>query len=226
MSFEMAQRATEVLLALAIYQQSLEHILRPQQGMLLFVIRAGLALLLLFGAFSAWVSLALLISSLFVLVRFQGPYNGGSDRMGLLIQTCLCLSHLLSAPEARELALGYLAIQRVLSYVMSGWVKLKSPEWRRGRALSDVFRFSAYPVSKSLRTFAHRPRLLRIGSWAVILFEILFPLSLFHPLALVVGLTLANLFHFANACLFGLNRFFWIWLAAYPSLLWLQDRIF
>ena len=226
MSFEMAQRATEVLLALAIYQQSLEHILRPQKGVLLFVIRAGLALLLLFGAFPGWVSLALLISSLFVLLRYQGPYNGGSDRMGLLILTCLCLSHFLSTPQARELVLGYLAVQLILSYVMSGWVKLKNPEWRRGRALSDVFRFSAYPVSKSLRNLALRPKLLLIGSWAVILFEILFPLSLFHPLALVAGLTLASLFHFANVCLFGLNRFFWTWLAAYPSLLWLQDRIF
>jgi hypothetical protein len=41
----------------------------------------------------------------------------------------------------------------------------------------------------------------------------------------VIGLTLAALFHFVNACLFGLNRFFWIWLAAYPSLLWLQQRV-
>ena len=28
----------------------------------------------------------------------------------------------------------------------------------------------------------------------------------------------------ANACLFGLNRF-WIWICAYPSILWLQQRV-
>jgi hypothetical protein len=39
-------------------------------------------------------------------------------------------------------------------------------------------------------------------------------------------LALAAAFHLANACLFGLNRFFWVWLAAYPSLIWLQHRIF
>jgi hypothetical protein len=25
--------------------------------------------------------------------------------------------------------------------------------------------------------------------------------------------------------LFGLNRFVWVWIAAYPSLFWLQDRL-
>lgn len=29
-----------------------------------------------------------------------------------------------------------------------------------------------------------------------------------------------------NACLFGLNRFFWIWIMAYPSMFWFQQRIF
>ena len=39
--------------------------------------------------------------------------------------------------------------------------------------------------------------------------------------ALFIGFSLGALFHFVNACRFGLNRFFWFWLAAYPSLLWL-----
>jgi hypothetical protein len=63
-------------------------------------------------------------------------------------------------------------------------------------------------------------------SWAVISFELLFPLALLTHLTLIIGLAIAAIFHFANACLFGLNRFFWIWLAAYPSILWLQHRIF
>ena len=43
--------------------------------------------------------------------------------------------------------------------------------------------------------------------------------------ALIAALAVAALFHFANACLFGLNRFFWIWIAAYPSILWLNERV-
>jgi hypothetical protein len=114
----------------------------------------------------------------------------------------------------------------VLSYFIAGWVKIVNPQWRDGRALQDVFRFSAYPVSEDLRNWADRPRLLCLMSWAVMLFELLFPVTLLTQTSLIIGLAIAAMFHFANACLFGFNRFFWIWLAAYPSLLWLQQRIF
>ena len=58
------------------------------------------------------------------------------------------------------------------------------------------------------------------------LFELAFPLTLLTQTTLIMGLAVAATFHFANAGLFGLNRFFWIWLAAYPSILWLQNRVF
>jgi hypothetical protein len=57
-------------------------------------------------------------------------------------------------------------------------------------------------------------------------FEVLFPLALVSQVSLIVALVVAAGFHLANACVFGLNRFFGIWLAAYPSLIWLQGRIF
>ena len=119
-----------------------------------------------------------------------------------------------------------LVVQLVLSYFVSGWVKLVNPEWRRGEALCDVFRFSAYPVSEGLRRLADQPRFLFVMGWAVILFELAFPLSLLDPVALKLALLCAAGFHFSNACFFGLNRFFWIWLCAYPALIWFQDRIF
>ena len=62
-------------------------------------------------------------------------------------------------------------------------------------------------------------------SWALILFELLFPLTLVDGTALKVGLATAAAFHLATACMFGLNRFLWIWLAAYPLLLWFQQRV-
>jgi hypothetical protein len=49
---------------------------------------------------------------------------------------------------------------------------------------------------------------------------------LVSQVSLIVALVVAAGFHLANACVFGLNRFFGIWLAAYPSLIWLQGRIF
>ncbi len=226
MNFDIAIRVTEILLALAFIQQSAEHLVGPRNEQILFTLRLVLSVLLLFGIQTQWVLLALVIMGLFVLKRFQGPYNGGSDRMGLLILCCLCTVYFIPSFAWQEVIFAYLALQLVLSYFISGWVKIINPDWRNGRALQDVFRFSAYPVSEELRMFAKRPQLLWGMSWAVMLFELLFPISLLSKETLICALVIAALFHLANACLFGLNRFLWIWIAAYPSILWLQHRIF
>lgn len=225
MTLPEAMRLTEIGLGLAYLQQSLEHLRARAGEPILFLPRIALCVLLVIGLAAPWVDLALWVNGLLLLARFEGPYNGGADKMGLLILTCLCGAHF--APNARwaEVIFGYLAAQLVLSYFVSGWVKIVNPAWRRGRALRDVFAFSAYPASENLRGLADHPRLLRAGSWAVMLFELLFPLSLLTGPTLVAALGVGAGFHLANACLFGLNRFLWIWLTAYPSLVWLQARV-
>jgi hypothetical protein len=226
MSLEAAARLTEVLLALVLIQQGLEHLRGFRNERALFLARTGLCLLVMSGVGAPWPFVGLAVLSLFILQRFQGPYNGGSDRMGLLALWCLALSRFMPTPEAQEVFFGYLGVQLVLSYFIAGWVKVVNPDWRAGRALRDVFRFSAYPVSEDLRGWADRPRVMLVMSWAVMLFELAFPLTMVSRGALIVGLAIAATFHLANACLFGLNRFFWTWLAVYPAILWLQGRVF
>ncbi|MEP1765389.1 MAG: HTTM domain-containing protein [Sulfitobacter sp.] len=226
MTLEFALRASEVLLALALLQHGAEHIFGAGKDQLLFLPRAGLCLLLLLGVAPDWVLLGLTLHSILVLHRFAGPYNGGSDRMALLVLYCLCLARWLPDGIGQEAAIGYLGMQVVLSYFISGQVKIVNPEWRSGRALRDVFEFSAYPVSEALRGLVDRPRLLWGMSWLVMSFEVLFPLAMLNRGALMVVLGLAAVFHVANACVFGLNRFVWAWIAAYPSILWLQARLF
>jgi HTTM domain len=223
-SFEEAIRFTEILLGFAFAQQSIEHFKSFANEQRLFVPRFILALLLVAGFQTQWVALLLFVLGLAMLQRFQGPYNGGSDRMSLLILSFLNLANFAPTIFWQEIAFGYLALQLVCSYFFSGWVKVVNPEWRSGRALCDVFQFSVYPVSESLRGWAQSPRLLFVMAWSVMIFELVFPLALFSEMALIVALVIAGTFHFANACLFGLNRFFWIWLAAYPSILWFQAR--
>lgn len=218
-------RATEILLAVAFLQQCAEHIAWSREERWLFLPRAALSLLLLSGLAAPWVLAALSAHSLWVLRRFDGPYNGGADRMGLLILFGLTAAHLAPPGLGREAALGYVAAQAILSYFISGRVKLENPDWRSGRALADVFRFSAYPVAEDLRGLAARRTLLLSASWAVMVFEALFPLSLASAATLYAALAIAALFHLANAVLFGLNRFFWVWIAGYPSIIWLQARL-
>ena len=225
MSLELAQRLTEILLAFAFLQQCAEHMSGPNAARAMFLTRAVLCLALLTGFYSDWSLLALSIHSIAVLHRYNGPYNGGSDRMGLLILYCLTLSHWLPEGPLVQTAFAYLGVQVILSYFISGWVKILNPAWRSGAALRDVFAFSAYPVAENLRALAPHPRAMRTASWAVIGFEVLFPLALLNQTLLIAALTCAAAFHIANACLFGLNRFVWFWLAAYPSILWLQSRL-
>lgn len=224
MMFDLAMRITEFMLGLAFIQQSIEHLHRPRDEKVLFACRIMLSAILMSGLLTIWALVGLVGVSLFILKRFNGPYNGGSDRMGLLILVCLTLAHI--APNAfwQNIAFGYLAVQLILSYFISGWVKIVNVEWRSGRALQDVFAYTTYPVSEHLRGFADKPKLLLIMSWCVIGFELIFPLSLLHIHALHIALTIAATFHLANAFLFGLNRFFWIWLCAYPSILWFQGQ--
>lgn len=225
MTLELAVRLAEIILGFAIFQQSVEFIRSQSPEKMLGLIRAVLAVLLMLGLQPLLVESALLVTSVILIKRFQGPYNGGSDTMTLLVLLCLWLSNLAPTPYWQEIALGYLAIQLTLSYFQSGWVKVVNPDWRSGRALQQVFALSAYPVSENVRLWAGRPQVLLAMSWLVMIFELLFPLALFNQTLLIVALEIAALFHLANALLFGLNRFFWIWPAAFPVIVWFQGRL-
>ncbi len=225
MSIEQAVRFAEIIMTFAYLQQSLEFVRGLQPEKALGIVRAVLSVVLFIGFQTVYVEAGLLIIALMLLHRFQGPYNGGSDCMSILVLLCLFLSHIAPSKFWQEMALGYLAFQLTFSYFQSGYIKVINPDWRSGRALRDVFALTAYPVSEHLREWAKSPRLLWCMSWSVILFELVFPLSLLCYTTLIIALSLAALFHLANACLFGLNRFFWIWPAAYPVIIWLQHRL-
>lgn len=225
MTLAQAVWASERLLALAFVQQSAEHLALPHGSRMLFAVRLLLAVALAAGLGPAWpVEAALLGTSLWLLHRFDGPFNGGSDRMGLLLLCGLLAHHLLPARWS-ALPIGYVAVQLVLSYFLAGVVKIANPEWRNGRALADVFAFSAYPTSESLRAWAARPRVLAAMAWGVMAFELAFPLAIANAHVLWAALAVALAFHVGNAWAFGLNRFVPVWLAAYSTLLWLQARL-
>lgn len=220
MAFETALRLVEVGLALAILQRGAEHLrhdvwLFVPQMVCAGMVLAGFAVpVALFGAWAFGVA---------QLWQFRGPYNGGADKMLLLGLTCATVAT--TVPPAAELALAYLAVQLVLSYVVSGWVKLRNPEWRSGQALAEVFAFSIYPISTATRAWASHTTALRRASWAVIGFEVAFPLALVSAPILWIALAGAATFHLLNAWMFGLNRFVWAWLPAFPALIWLQSRL-
>jgi hypothetical protein len=152
MILEVALRWSEILAGWAFLQQSAEHLTAPAKERRLYILRMVLAFLLITGVQPAIIEALLLLLGIATLYRFQGPYNGGSDRMSLLLLFCLLMARLAPTRQWQEIPLGYLAVQILLSYAISGWVKLTNPDWRTGQAMQDIFQFSVYPVSERLRS--------------------------------------------------------------------------
>jgi hypothetical protein len=125
--------------------------------------------------------------------------------MTLVVLTGLLMSQIVS--QFAGPALGwracfwYVTIQSLSSYFLSGSVKLLRPEWRNGSAMT-IF----------LNAAIHGP--LSHGHW----------LLLDTRLAGLFCL-IAAVFHFLVFWFFGLNRFFWAWMATFPAILWCAGQI-
>ena len=127
-SFDIALRLTGVGVGAALIQHSAEHLIAANDERVLYGARMGLAICLLAGFYSGISCWLLVALHLLILRRFDGPYNGGSDRMSLLSVICLAVAHTAPTLVLKEAALGYLGLQVILSYAMSGWVKIVNPD--------------------------------------------------------------------------------------------------
>lgn len=168
------------------------------------------------------------LSSMVTSARFGGSYNGGSDSMTL--QTALPLAigaGFAQGSWSREVCLAWIAFQLTASYWVSGWIKILRQEWRDGSVLQSILGFEQYGVPAIARDAMELPALRILAAWLVMGFELGFPIVFVINGAAPVVLVLGAIFHLANVWLFGLNRFFWAWLTAYPAVLhWAKAAAF
>jgi hypothetical protein len=217
-------------------------ILRPEQRALPAPLRALCRLLLPYRPFVVLLGLRVLaalwllgvgelgsallvpwlcLSQLLIGVRFRGAANGGSDSMTMLLLIALGVASLAGLRGLMcRAALLYIAVQVTFSYVIAGLAKLRQPDWRNGRALCHFVASSPYGEPVWLQRILGRPYCGLLLSWFVMAFECGFPLAWIDQ-RLCMGLMLLGFgFHLTNAYVFGLNRFVFAWLAAYPALLY------
>lgn len=161
--------------------------------------------------------LVLIVIHFFSLIRWRGNFNGGSDSMTMVVLIALFVSlAFLNHFSVVFAALSYVTFQLVLSYFKAGYLKIKTKAWRNGGALKE---FMLSPKYSSLNRLGNQsPKTFFALSWLVIIFELSFPLSLLHPHLTLIFAGGAAFFHLTLVYLFGLNRFFFSWAAAYPSL--------
>ena len=209
----------------------LDRLLAPRAYRLLLSLRLALSLALMAGVLSGAAGLlgasVLFGMALVWLLRWRGAFNGCSYYMTLVAITGLLIAHGLGTLTTPELGwragLWYVTLQSITSYFVSGWVKLLHPSWRTGRALPQFLDTGIHGPLRSDSAF-RRPAVARIASWSFTVWEGLMPLALLDPRLAMALCAVAGGFHFLVFRFFGLNRFFWAWLATFPAIIYCAGR--
>ncbi len=211
-----------------VLKKTLTVFLNERSFAMLLLARMLASLMALALSANAWVLGILFFSSWLISIRWRGTLNGGSDSMTLVVALSVWISAVFrDHPLITLIALGYVAVQLTASYWIAGSVKLNSRAWRKGTALAQFFKTPGYdsPPDWVRSLFQQPTALAKFFSLLIIAFECLFPLAWLHPRICMAFLACAIIFHVMNFFVFGLNRFVFAWLAAYPALLFWSERI-
>ena len=164
----------------------------------------------------------LLASQVLISIRFRGAFNGGSDFMTLVVLMGIAVGTVATPWVGTSLAwqagLWIISIQALSSYFLSGTVKLRYAGWRDGRALPTLLDGGIYGPLAAHSMLRRRPVAIAC-SWAFIVWEAAFPLAMIDPRITTLWCAIGAVFHFLVWWFFGLNRFFWAWLATFPALI-------
>lgn len=207
----------------SVVVRGLDALLRPRAFSILLALRIACA---------GWIVIAphalpmvlLWAGSLLIAMRFRGSFNGGSDFMTLVVLSGLSVGALVPSPIATVGALWWIALQACNSYLLAGWVKLRTASWRSGEAFSVFMRSTIFGSPGLPRVLIDRPGMARAIAWSVIAFECAFPLALAGPRACVAFTALAGAFHVTNAYVIGIHRFVLAWAATYPAIYWCSQH--
>lgn len=184
-----------------------------------YVLYAGLIMCILGFIFPSWIFVTSAFLAVYLMaIRFRGSFNGGSDSMTVLILFFTAIAAFSENPQVQSIGAGMIAVNLILSYMNSGMAKTRSRDWQEGLVLQNVILSSAYAVPVRLQKIFKSRSLCKFVSGVILFYEISFPVVLLGPSVFYVYASAALVFHFLNFYIFGLNRFFWAWLAAYPAL--------
>lgn len=238
MTLEASLNLTTQLLSLALAMQGLEYFLLSQNSYLMRVwsfknlkkelqssflfsdlsfkiisLLLFAASVLLFFKFQLWIVLLMFFLNLLICLRFRGTFNGGSDMMIFVLLIGLLVSN-----WSQQAGLLYICIHTMFSYFKAGLSKMKSNDWLNGLAISQFAKRSLYIDSHKFGDWLNQnPAVAKILSISTIAFEVGIILLLFFPKFVGLYFLLALFFHISVFRIFGLNRFFWAWLCAWPS---------
>ncbi|TYC66561.1 hypothetical protein EH183_41960 [Streptomyces sp. CB01881] len=152
-------------------------------------------------------------------VRQYYGYDG-SDNISLITFLVATMAKAFPGDDlAREACIRFIAFQACVAYAAAGAIKLVSPVWRDGSAITGILRTRVYGDKGLYRLLRLHPAVARAVAWGVILGELTFPLVLVAPRPVARGILGAGVFfHLVNGRFMGLNRFLWAFTATYPAI--------
>jgi hypothetical protein len=168
---------------------------------------------------------ALFLIHVVTCVRFRGSINGGSDSMTAMVLLGTWIAFLFKKESFASAGLVWIAVNVLISYARAAIAKLQQPEWRDGHALPAFLQQSFYGDIRAYGQMLTLETAKKLG-WGVIALELILvasPLVQGTPLTAVFFIVVV--FHFLNYWVFGLNRFFWAWIAAWPSIFYLSGLL-
>tara|TARA_B110001454_G_C12723300_1_gene436379 strand:+ start:44488 stop:45264 length:777 start_codon:yes stop_codon:yes gene_type:complete len=158
----------------------------------------------------------LFLTHLLICIRFRGAFNGGSDMMTFVVLTGTIVATL----GFTKIGLIYIATHTLYSYFKAGLAKIKHKEWQNGQAIPAFLSRSLFPdIQNTAAQLANQKAINLTLGIGTLIFELSVLGLLFAPNASQLYFALAVVFHLAVYFCFGLNRFFWIWLTAWPATL-------
>jgi hypothetical protein len=206
---------------------------------LIFPVRSWMLLIGLRVVCGVWL-LVLPFQSPLLLISYTGLFVIGSlinlrnraykaeaeNKFSLIIIGALLLRCLLPTDNVTLATLWFIALQLCISYLTAGISKLRNPDWRRGNGFEYVATSNELvPVKKINIFFAEHKTLTRLINWLIILFECSFPVVLFAgPVVLWCFLVGGIILHIAIALGLRRGKFFWVWIATYPALIFIVQR--
>ncbi|HET8844297.1 MAG TPA: hypothetical protein VFN35_22715, partial [Ktedonobacteraceae bacterium] len=195
----------------------------------LIALRAGIALLILFGSSAIVLNplllcLFVLLAMLFTLRNVFG--NNGADQMGAILFVGLAAVSIVTTHATMNVFLWFLTFQACLAYATAGIAKAVTAGWRDGTYLIGICGTHIYGNTRLRDLLLSKPALAKWLARLVIIWECSFPLVLLLPLPLAFVLLAGGiLFHLMMGYIMGLNDFVWSFLATYPAILYcLQMR--
>jgi hypothetical protein len=159
-------------------------------------------------------------TQLYQTLRSAGLGQDGADQ-ALIVEQAAQLAYAFSKEGSKleKSATYFLGAQAILSYFVSGYVKLISPVWRSGEAMVGITRTASYGGRGVDQLMAEYPKVRKIAAWSVIVSEIMAPAVPFFPRpARISWQTSMVTMHILIAALMGLNRFMWAFSSFHPIL--------